>query len=44
MLSFGAFQIYVWIFLIMGWIGTIIISVSSIIEVVKLVKGVRNNA
>jgi len=39
MISFELFQIYIWIFVVMGWIGSIIISFASIRELIILYKG-----
>lgn len=43
MISFGLFQVYIWGFIVMGWVGTIIISVASIKELFTLLfsKGER---
>lgn len=38
MLSFGMFQLYLWSFVVLGWIGVIIITFSSIREIIKLFK------
>jgi hypothetical protein len=39
MLSLDQFQIYVWFFIIVGWVGVLIIAVSVIRELIKLFSG-----
>lgn len=41
MISFEGFQLFVWTFVIIGWLGTIIISFASIGEIIKMFKGVK---
>lgn len=41
MISFSLFQVYMWIFILMGWIGASIIAIRSIIEIIKMVRGVK---
>lgn len=39
MISFELFQTFVWFFIILGWLGTLIISIASIMEITKMFKG-----
>ncbi|MGM8213626.1 hypothetical protein ACLIBH_12685 [Virgibacillus sp. W0430] len=41
MISFALFQSFTWFFIILGWIGTLIISVASITEIYKMFKGAK---
>lgn len=41
MISFEVFQTFTWFFIVLGWIGVLIISISSIREIFKMFKGAK---
>lgn len=42
-MSFEAMQIFIWIFMIMGWLGAAVISVASIFGIIKMIKESKKN-
>ena len=41
MISFELFQVYIWAFVVIGWLGAGIISVAAVTEIIKLFRGVK---